>query len=165
MRRCSNPDCESLWHDPIPYEVDMIKLYSGYFTHRPDETMCHRNLFQLLIEWIQAAYLHTRFGYNSYSVSWVYKIIGLFPYLHPFWKDTIDSSVFHLNKKADGRLLEVGSGNGAALEFMQQLGWQVIGIDFDEEAVNNSIRKGLDVRVGQLCDTSFLTMSNLIRWL
>jgi ubiquinone/menaquinone biosynthesis C-methylase UbiE len=49
-----------------------------------------------------------------------------------------------------GRLLEVGCGSGDLLLGLRELGWKVEGIDVDPMAVENSTRRGLDVRQGTL---------------
>jgi ubiquinone/menaquinone biosynthesis C-methylase UbiE len=49
-----------------------------------------------------------------------------------------------------GNLLEVGCGSGDLLVGLRELGWNVEGIDVDPLAVENSMRRGLNVRQGTL---------------
>ncbi len=154
FRKCNNLGCCTLWLDPMPAEDDLPKLYSGYYTHQ--SPACSTKQFRKLTNRIGTAYLHAKYGYEPLSRSWIDKVLGLVAFLHPAWKDSLDSSVFHLYPKPKrGRLLEVGCGSGTALSFMQKLNWTVTGVDFDEGAVRNARSKGLDVRIGQLSAQSF----------
>lgn len=155
MSKCDNLDCGTLWLDPMPEEADLPKLYAGYYTHQTVSPPPSGNPLRALFSRVRAAHLHARYGYEPLSSSWVDKLLGLAPYLHPVWKDSLQASVFHLHAQPGGRLLEIGCGNGAALQLMQQKGWRVIGLDFDEGAVSNARSKGLDVRHGQLSAQAF----------
>lgn len=156
MRKCDNSDCDTLWLDPMPAEADLPKLYAGYYTHQTaSSSPSDNNPLRALLGRMRAAYLHVRYGYEPLSASWIDKILGLAVCFHPAWEDSLKASVFHLHAKAGGRLLEIGCGSGSALQFMQQKGWYVIGLDFDDGAVNNARSKGLDVRHGQLSAQAF----------
>jgi len=54
-----------------------------------------------------------------------------------------------------GRLLDVGCGAGEGLLFLREMGWQVQGVDFDENAVNAARKMRLDVQRGSLKEQSF----------
>ena len=157
MRKCPNPDCGSLWLDPMPVEEDLSKLYEGYFTHRSPSgsDLSSSSYFRVLLESVGAAYLHTRYGYKTTSNPLIDKVLSLAVYLHPVWKDSLESGVFHLIANPGGRLLEIGCGSGAALRLMQSKGWHTTGLDFDEGAVMNARSKGLDVRLGELSAQAF----------
>jgi SAM-dependent methyltransferase len=159
MSKCNNPDCGTLWLDPMPVEDELPKLYSGYYTHQTIVSPTSGKSLQILLDRVRAAYLHSRYGYIPLSSSWVDKLLGLAVHLHPAWKDSLQSSVFYLHAKQDGRLLEIGCGSGVSLQLMQQKGWRVTGLDFDKDAVNNARSKGLDVRHGQLSAQSFVDES------
>ena len=49
-----------------------------------------------------------------------------------------------------GRLLDLGCGSGNFLEFMNRYGWETMGIDFDEKAVETAKAKNLNVKLGKL---------------
>lgn len=156
MSRCDNPNCGTLWLDPMPAEADLPKLYAGYYTHQsPSRPDSRKRFFWALLERMRAAYLHARYGYEPLSRSPVDKLLGLAAYLHPALKDGLDASVFHLRAMPGGRLLEIGCGSGAAMQFMQKRGWTVTGLDFDEGAVDNARSKALDVRYGPLSAQEF----------
>lgn len=156
MSKCDNPDCGTLWLDPMPEDADLAKLYAGYYTHQPAAlSPSPNNLFRALLDRVRAAYLHAHYGYEPLRSVWMDKLLSLAPYLHPAWKDSLQASVFHLHAQPGGCLLEVGCGSGATLQSMQQNGWRVTGLDFDEGAVSNARSKGLDVRQGQLSAQGF----------
>jgi len=155
LRKCDNPDCGTLWLDPMPVEADLPKLYASYFTHQDAPLKTERNLPQRLLDRIRAAYLYARYGYEPHTRSLMDRLLGRIAYIHPVWRGGVDASVFYLHAKPGGRLLEVGCGSGAALHSMQKKGWHVTGLDFDEGAVNNARSKGLDVRHGQLSAQAF----------
>jgi SAM-dependent methyltransferase len=52
--------------------------------------------------------------------------------------------------KSQGRLLDIGSGSGSYLQTMKNLGWEVEGVEPDEQAVEFSRKCGLNVRHGTL---------------
>lgn len=56
---------------------------------------------------------------------------------------------------AQGVLLDVGCGSGEGLASFRELGWQVQGLDFDENAVNTARKLGLDIRCGALEEQAF----------
>jgi SAM-dependent methyltransferase len=60
---------------------------------------------------------------------------------------------------AQGRLLELGCGNGQYLQRLQSAGWKCVGIDFDPAAVANAKALGLDARVGTLAEQRFADAS------
>lgn len=58
--------------------------------------------------------------------------------------------------RRDGRLLDIGFGGGDFLYFMQQCGWDVAGVDYNEQMVAQAREElGIDARAGQLQDAAF----------
>ena len=155
MRKCDNPNCGTLWLDPMPAEVDLPKLYAGYYTHQPSPPPSSGNSLRVFLERVRVAHLHARYGYEPPSHSWINKVLGLIVYAHPAWKDALAAGVFYLPAKRGGRLLEIGCGSGTTLHLMEQKGWSVTGLDFDEGAVKNARSKGLNVRLGELSTQEF----------
>lgn len=155
VSKCNNQNCGTLWLDPMPEDADLPKLYAGYYTHQTTTPQPSGNPLRALLGRVRAGYLHAHYGYEFFPFSWVDKLLGLAAYLHPVLKDSLQDSVFHLHAKPGGHLLELGCGSGAALQSMEQKGWRVTGLDFDEGAVSNARSKGLDVRHGQLSAQEF----------
>jgi 2-polyprenyl-3-methyl-5-hydroxy-6-metoxy-1,4-benzoquinol methylase len=57
--------------------------------------------------------------------------------------------------KPGGRLLDIGFGDGSFLYFMKENGWDVAGLDFNEEMVERAAQAGLDARSGQLEEAGY----------
>jgi len=57
--------------------------------------------------------------------------------------------------RENGRLLDVGCGNGEYLLFAQECGWQVAGVEPDKEAVDHLREGGLDIKQGIAEDLPF----------
>jgi len=55
----------------------------------------------------------------------------------------------------NGKLLDVGCGNGRYLDGMNKLGWDVKGVEFNENAVRVCRLSGLDVHHGDLFSANF----------
>ncbi|MHB0866608.1 MAG: class I SAM-dependent methyltransferase [Thermoleophilia bacterium] len=58
--------------------------------------------------------------------------------------------------KRPGRLLDIGFGDGSFLYFMKETGWDVMGVDYNEEMVERVREAGIDAVVGQLEDAHFV---------
>lgn len=175
-KQCPNPDCGLLWLDPMPIEDDIGQAYRTYFTHRQTARAAdrpRRGRFRRVKLFYREArkegYLANKYGYQSDTLASWKKGLGMLMYLHPRRRADLDGRVMYLPAKPDGRLLEVGCGSGRMLKFMQQLGWQVEGIDVDPGGVESAKSKGLPVTLGDLeaqqyphdhCDA--IIMSHLI---
>ncbi|MHB1389992.1 MAG: class I SAM-dependent methyltransferase [Thermoleophilia bacterium] len=57
--------------------------------------------------------------------------------------------------KRPGRLLDIGFGDGSFLYFMKETGWDVMGVDYNEQMVERVREAGIDAAVGQLEDAHF----------
>ena len=170
LKRCPNPQCGLIWLDPMPLEADIGKAYQSYYTHKDDSfpNDDKKSFPKRLYSKIKAAYLSLQYGYKFPLLIWE-RYLWPILYLHPVRRAAVDSSVFFLSAQPDGRLLEVGCGSGQKLKKMQELGWEVEGIDFDRAAVNNARSKGLKVCIGTLESQSYpndyfdaVTMNHLI---
>lgn len=152
LRRCPNPKCGMVWLDPMPLEEDICKAYRSYYTHR-DDVRSAGNLAERFYSRVRKGYLYSKYGYRDDCHNrWgrVIALLALLAFLDPVRRERLGFNVFYLNSRTDGRLLEVGCGSGTALKSMQELGWQVEGVDFDPAAVEQARRKGLTVHLGKL---------------
>src|ERR1700733_7109688 len=136
LKRCPNPECGELWLDPMPISEDIGKAYETYYTH-PSESEHPKptQLSQKIVQVIRRGYLAHKYGYESIAYGNVpgsfSRCLGLLAYLNPFRRAWLDFSMMYLTRVQDGRLLEVGCGNGGMLKGLADLGWQVAGVDFD----------------------------------
>jgi SAM-dependent methyltransferase len=118
---------------------------------------------------VKKNYLALRYGYRANEKTTAAEWLGLLAYLTPCRRGLLDFSVMYLPYRPSGRLLEIGCGSGRMLKEIEDLGWQVEGIDFDAAAVCNSRNKGLVVHQGRLEDRHYtndsfdaIAMSHLI---
>lgn len=155
MRQCVSPGCGLMWLDPMPTKADIGQAYVNYYTHT-DRALNDPSRWSRFIRKARSVYLTVRedhlarrYGYQLRRLSswkrWLARVAPL-----PFLRAQMDFSVMYLPAVANGRLLEVGCGNGEMLRNMQALGWSVHGVDFDEAAVARAREKGLDVSHGDL---------------
>ena len=155
FRRCANPACGVYWLDPAPPPHELWKAYTTYHTHTRKSG--------------------DRFAKATLSLAHRLIKLGLLP----LWK------VNGLKREADylrfmtlahepvGKLLDVGCGGGRFLNRMKKRGWQVEGIDFDEQATKKATsRYGVKTHSGDLTQCALpansfdvITMSQTIEHL
>jgi 2-polyprenyl-3-methyl-5-hydroxy-6-metoxy-1,4-benzoquinol methylase len=148
MSRCSNLDCGLLWLDPMPLADDIGLAYKSYYTHQAIAKASSDGLIHLVIKKLRRAFAVVT-GFHSAKQARDYR---------------------YLEHKPAGKLLDVGCGAGAYLGFMRDQGWNVVGIDFDEEAVKNAREQfGVNAHSLQLEEMNFpdahfdaITMNHLI---
>lgn len=155
FQHCTNPECEVFWLDPAPPADEMWKAYVTYHTHskRTDKKA------------------------SKALVSLVHRLLKLS--LYPLWltaglvSEGRRLRLMTLANVEPGRLLDVGCGGGRFLNRMRKRGWQVEGIDFDEQAAQKvTARYGITAHTGDLVqcalpEASFdaITMSQTIEHL
>jgi 2-polyprenyl-3-methyl-5-hydroxy-6-metoxy-1,4-benzoquinol methylase len=159
------PNCDFAWLNPQPLPEDIGKLYAEYYTHQVQGSTNKR--LACLRKTVKASILRAGFGYAidgaNGLLGWTLSPVG------PL-KDIVGGSVMWLKADERGRLLDVGCGNGQFLAQMQKLGWEVMGVELDPEAVRIAEERfGLRVFQGtleeaRLPDGSFdtVTMNHVI---
>ena len=168
IRACENAACGLLWLDPMPVPEDIGKAYAAYYTHDDTPDRTGHPLYRLF-SGARQGYLATHYGYFPSGLPAWKKLAGSLLMLHPGRRVVADFSVMWQNALPQGRLLDVGCGNGWLLESMKALGWAVEGVDLDPQAVESARARGLQVHLGHLVGLhlpaqSFdaLTMSHFI---
>ncbi len=160
FKKCRNRKCGLIWLDPMPLEEDIGKAYVNYYTHagtaaqgriRPKKVGALKQFYRL----IKRGYLAGKYGYERGAASFTARSVGKLLYLFPFRRSRLDAEVRFLRAVPQGRLLDVGCGSGRWLEAMRELGWQVEGVDFDEQVVKAATDRGLAVRGGSLEQQNF----------
>lgn len=156
FRRCAQ--CSSRWLDPRPARAALPLLHPpAYYTHRapgvplqPPEGLTMQSVFSLKLGVVAGA-----FGYQD--------IVDQAPQLAlaqlgrrlarlSVLADWAGHYVRFIPRRAGGRLLDVGSGNGTYLALMRALGWSVEGIEPDAGAGALARRAGLAIRSGTVED-------------
>lgn len=150
LKRCSTAGCGLVWLDPMPLPEEIGKAYANYYTHTVQQS--GRRGGGLKQAWLvmKRGYLANQYGYGRESTSPAAKMMGRLLHLLPYRRSNVDVGVRFLSAAPQGRLLDVGCGSGEWLVAMRDLGWQVEGVDFDENAVRLARDNDLLVRCGSL---------------
>ncbi len=148
--------CKFAWLNPRPIKEDIAKCYKEYYTHQPSiiskEINARKNKIKEKIrKFILYSYSNIPISDTLSSSKLILgKILSLFPSLLkraspiiPKWYNC-------------GKLLDIGCGNGYFLYIMKKLGWNVYGIEIDEEAANFAKRNyDLPIFIGSLEEANF----------
>lgn len=157
IRRCGDPHCALAWLDPQPLPGEVIKLYGRYFTHGeaaddPEPAPVD------LASWT--------------SRGWKARAKAAARAMVPGWRYRLDTDLLYIGDRAPGRVLEVGCGAGYFLRVLQSAGWDVVGIDFDPNAIAAARRAGIAAEVSDLPSMKFpdagfdaIVMDNVIEHL
>ena len=155
LAKCGNRQCGLTWVDPMPCPEDIEKAYANYYTHEAPEEGGQTGLLKRIYQAMKCGYLMGKYGYPISQQSALLKTFGMLLYLFPLRRNDVDDGIRYLHALPQGRLLDVGCGTGAWLLTMRELGWQVEGLDFDENAVQMATLRGLTVHTGSLEAQSF----------
>lgn len=95
------------------------------------------------------------YGYKNDLPSYLKPFLKIITHFHPGWRNSQLNELLYVPFIENGLLLDIGCGNGNAMERFQKKGWNVVGTDFDPKAVNEALNKGLNVHLGDLREISF----------
>jgi 2-polyprenyl-3-methyl-5-hydroxy-6-metoxy-1,4-benzoquinol methylase len=172
FRRCTSKSCRLLWLDPMPIEQDLPKAYANYYTHKTTIARSDRKGLRQLAFSMKRAYLQIHYGYAFGASPLRARINSCLLRLVPKWQTDADGEVRLLPARKNGRVLDLGCGSGDWLLSMRELGWQVAGIEFDENAATIGRQRGLEVLNGSLeqfwlADESFdaITLNHVVEHL
>jgi SAM-dependent methyltransferase len=99
---------------------------------------------------VRNGYLNQRMGYDLVPAA---RFAGLLLSLAPLHRRQARLSVRDLPFPAkEGRLLDIGCGNGSFLLEARRTGWDAIGVDPDAEGVAAARKRGLRVHLGTVAD-------------
>jgi SAM-dependent methyltransferase len=162
-RLCRNRRCGLAWLEPQPLPDQIAKLYETYYTHG---TEAERSALEngAAADEIDLSQLVSR-GRTRL----IKKLLGKLMFWRRFWFDT---DFVYLGSRPPGRVLDVGCGAGDYLALLKRAGWDPVGIDFDEKALDMARLRGIDARAGDLVSAAFphdsfdaVTMMNVIEHL
>lgn len=142
--------CGSAYLDPRPTQATINLAYQTYYTHKPFVSLSQSppRGVKRIRRTLANGYRNWRFG-TALQPSTVF---GVFlSLLIPGFRHVREFEGRSLPRAEKGaRLLDVGFGTGAFLDFAQKAGWQVAGVDPDPKTVEAALEKGFDVRQGDI---------------
>jgi 2-polyprenyl-3-methyl-5-hydroxy-6-metoxy-1,4-benzoquinol methylase len=152
LRRCPGSDCGLVWLDPMPNQEELDRAYRTYYTHTPiPDSLVYR-----FNQRVKRGYAGLAYGYQQ-RVSLLNRLLALpLVFLPSLREQAVANGLMYLRGEHTGRLLEIGCGSGAFLNGMQQLGWEVEGIDTDPQAIEIARRNfSLNLRKGSLSEQRY----------
>jgi 2-polyprenyl-3-methyl-5-hydroxy-6-metoxy-1,4-benzoquinol methylase len=168
MRQCPQPTCGLVWLDPQPWPEDVHKLYTSYYTHTTTPYQLSRlGALRQLLEQNTAVYT---LGYDRSQLTATGRLIGGVAAKMPLLRDFGQYRLMWLRARENGRLLDIGCGNGDFLAQMHTLGWQTVGLEPDAQAAAIASRRpGLEIHQGTAATVQFpansfdvITLSHVI---
>lgn len=126
----------------MPDAATLSKAYEMYYTHTPDSGV---SKFRRLYLRARNSYICRRFGYPVTEGAWWVRVIGALMAIMPHRRIGMDAMAMWLPWINEGRLLEIGCGNGNRLALFRNLGWETNGIEPDAGAAQLARAKGLNV--------------------
>lgn len=154
LKQCSDKQCELLWLDPAPISEDLPIAYQNYYTHGKNP-LIKKSFYSKL----KAGYRAFHYGYLVEQTSLIERGLGCVLGFFNFFKEHMDFPFVYFKHQQKGRLLELGVGNGDALNLFSHWGWHTKGIDFDPVAVEHAVSQGLEVFEGDLFSQNFASDS------
>ena len=140
--RCN--DCQALFLNPRPSAASIGRAYGRYYTHG---NVPRQTLLAALKQRLRNEYWSQRFATPVVPrlgmPRWAAPIFGL---LEPWVAEPF--GLQQLAQLPKGVLIDVGCGNGDAVERAGLLGWQALGIELDAAAVSAAQARGLKVIEG-----------------
>lgn len=155
FKRCTNKQCGLVWLDPMPIKEDIGKAYASYYTHAAEGCEGKPVFLKRIFPIMKRGYLADKYHYQINSGLFSLPCIGQLLRLFPLRRAEADGDVRFLSAVPGGQLLDVGCGSGVWLLSMRALGWEVMGVDFDEAAVKVGRKNGLTVNWGALEQQNF----------
>jgi 2-polyprenyl-3-methyl-5-hydroxy-6-metoxy-1,4-benzoquinol methylase len=137
--------CDFTFQHPLPTTEQIGSFY-------PDEYEVYEEQSRLKkVSGLRKSVLKKYYGYSHLNTSAFNDFICFIPKLF--------NNNFEIHFSSNGKVLDVGCGNGRYLDGMKKLGWLVKGVEFNESAVRVCNLSGLDVHHGDLLSANFDTDS------
>lgn len=151
-------ECSTTYLDPRPTPESIGRAYAQYLTH-PEATSSTSDQ-EVRAYKKKALQTFARATLNSYrNARWQMELTpsnlwGRYAMaILPPVRSSIEQQMRHMPARPverQGRLLDVGCGNGAFLKLARKAGWAAYGIDFDPIAVAQARNDGLDIYLGSI---------------
>lgn len=150
--RCAGAECGVIYLDHDLTVEQLAGFYAGYGTHSPP-VLTARGVKRLYRDAL-AAVQQRQLGYAG-NVERRARWIGGVLERIAFFRQSALSRLFWLPARVDGRVLEVGFGNGQALAQLRSAGWNVVGCEFDSICIAQARALNFEVHEGGLIDAQF----------
>ncbi|MDP9099945.1 MAG: class I SAM-dependent methyltransferase [Verrucomicrobiota bacterium] len=150
------PVCHSLWLNPCPIEADIPILYPKNYGLTRTLSPATSGFPLGFSGSAKLAILQQSYGYASLEGKADNQLgVMLGRFLGFLFRGKAGHSVQFLSYRSSGKLLDVGCGNGDFMLWMQQIGWQVEGIELDPLAAKIAIERGLRVNIAKIEEVDF----------
>ncbi len=126
-------DCGLIYQQPFPDEIDIAGFYPENYNIYTEPTHTTFSASKRL-------YLNTRLGYTHLDTTGASRpriVNEVIPWV------------------PNGKLLDIGCGNGEYLLRMKSIGWQCTGVEFNDQAASICRKHNLDVFQGDLATANF----------
>lgn len=146
MKLCG--ECGAGYLDPRPAPDYLGLAYRTYYTHspKPHDDDGLRSIGQRLRRALANDYRNARYG-TTFKPAALWAGRALLAVL-PAERSILDTYYRYL-PSTKGHLLDFGCGNGAFMRVAsKELGWTVMGIDFDEKAAEAARKEGFEAKKG-----------------
>ena len=136
-------DCHCLYLDPRPTEASIGRAYSHYYTHDDGRLLGLNSL----VKRIKNTYISMRFNISlKPNFNFPRSLSFLLGCLKPFV--FVPFELTPLMTLPKGRLLDIGCGGGFMMRLAKLVGWEVVGLEIDPDAVKFARSKDLNVIEG-----------------
>ncbi|MFK5948254.1 MAG: class I SAM-dependent methyltransferase [Methylococcales bacterium] len=126
----------------MPTTKTLELAYNNYYTHNePNQSSLIRRAYNRC----KIGYLVARFGYPKILANPLEKIAGYLIAILPHRRAALDASILWLPWVSNGKVLEIGCGNGNRLALLKNLGWQTLGVESDP--ISAQIARAQDLQI------------------
>jgi 2-polyprenyl-3-methyl-5-hydroxy-6-metoxy-1,4-benzoquinol methylase len=142
--RCAG--CRSAYLDPRPDRATIGLAYSRYYTHENDGAS--QDTRKSIKAALGNGYRNARFGTKFEPALALGRYMGI---VHPSFRRALNWRYRYLPKRHgtfQGKVLDIGTGNGGWLMIAAEAGWSVVGADPDPVARSKGAELGLEIRHG-----------------
>jgi len=137
--RCTS--CNFIFQHPLPTTEQIGSFYPNEYEVYEEQSRLKK------VSGLRKSILKKYYGYSHLNTNTFNDFICFIPKQF--------NNNFEVHFCANGKVLDVGCGNGRYLDGMKKLGWQVKGVEFNEGAVRVCNLSGLDVHHGDLFSANF----------
>jgi 2-polyprenyl-3-methyl-5-hydroxy-6-metoxy-1,4-benzoquinol methylase len=148
LQRCDH--CRSAYLDPRPDRRSIALAYRNYYTHAA-ATPVPSTLTQRLRRAIANGYRNHLFDTQLRPA------LPFAPVIAPLFRATaerirLEARGLEQLAVKNGRVLDVGCGDGSLIELSGHMGWHVFGVEFDKVAAASARGRGIEVLAAEVDD-------------